>query len=192
MVTKTTELSAVNEMLSAIGEAPVSSLTGSVTSTVAIARNILANESRKLQVKGWHFNTDTNYPLVPDGDGYIMIPEAIVKVDLPVHYYGHKYDPVQRQGKLYDRKNHTYIWDETLKAEVMWLFEFDELPEVYRQYIAIRASRIFIDRILGTDNAVIYTEDDERRAWAACREYEADQADYNIFDNIDLGPTILR
>lgn len=192
MTYKVTELAAVNDMLSATGDAPVNTLIGSLPAQVAIARSILNMESNKLQVKGWHFNTDKDYELAPDVDGIISIPDNLAKVDLPVHKYGGVYDPTIRQGKLWDRKNRTFVWNETIEAEVTWLFDFTDLPEVFKHYIMIRATRIFIDRTLGSENVVIFTRDDEERAWAACREYEMDQADYNIFDNIDVAPTLLR
>ena len=39
-ITPTTELQAVNQMLSVIGEAPVNSITGTVTTDVSVAKNI--------------------------------------------------------------------------------------------------------------------------------------------------------
>ena len=80
MASKTTELSAINDMLSAIGDSPINTLEGSLTAQVTIARNILETETRKLQAKGWHWNTDEEYSLTPDVDGYIHITEGMVKV----------------------------------------------------------------------------------------------------------------
>ena len=40
-ITPTTELQAVNTMLSVIGEAPVNSITGTTTVDVSVAKNIL-------------------------------------------------------------------------------------------------------------------------------------------------------
>lgn len=192
MVTQTTELTAVNDMLSAIGDTPVNSLTGLVTPTVTIARNILAMENRKLQSKGWHFNTDYDYRLTPDTDGIIWVPANMLKVDLRVELYGLSYDPVIRNGKLWDKKNRTFVWPEAIEAQIRWLFPFDELPETAKQYIMIRAGRVFVDRMVGDDSVIIFTRNDEELAWASLREEEADQADYNIFDNIDVAPTLLR
>ena len=44
-ITPTTELQAVNTMLSVIGEAPVNSITGTTTVDVSVAKNILNETS---------------------------------------------------------------------------------------------------------------------------------------------------
>ena len=56
-ITPTTELQAVNQMLSVIGEAPVNSITGTVTTDVSVAKNILDETSMSVQSMGWNFNT---------------------------------------------------------------------------------------------------------------------------------------
>ena len=192
MATKTTELNAVNDMLSAIGEAPVNALSGSLIASVTIARNLIAQETRKLQVKGWHFNQDSDYDLIPNVDGNIVIPDNMIKVDVPYNRYASDYDPVVRGGLLYDKTENTYIWTETIQADVTWVFDFDDIPEVFRQYVMVRAGRLFIDRVVGGADLIVYTQDDERTAWAACREQEAEHADYNIFDNVDMLHTLMR
>lgn len=50
--TPTTELEAVNTMLSGIGEAPVNSLS-EVTADVSLARHILNEVSREVQLEGF-------------------------------------------------------------------------------------------------------------------------------------------
>ena len=56
-ITPTTELQTVNQMLSVIGEAPVNSITGTVTTDVSVAKNILDETSMSIQSMGWNFNT---------------------------------------------------------------------------------------------------------------------------------------
>ena len=56
-ITPTTELQAVNTMLSTIGEAPVNSITGTTTVDVSVAKNILDETSMSIQSQGWNFNT---------------------------------------------------------------------------------------------------------------------------------------
>ena len=60
-ITPTTELQAVNTMLSVIGEAPVNSITGTTTVDVSVAKNILDETSLSIQSQGWNFNTNYNY-----------------------------------------------------------------------------------------------------------------------------------
>ena len=58
-ITPTTELQAVNIMLSVIGEAPINTLAGSTTTDVSIAINLLNETSLSVQSMGWNFNTHT-------------------------------------------------------------------------------------------------------------------------------------
>ena len=51
-ITPTTELQAVNIMLSTIGEAPVNSITGTTTVDVSTAKNILDETSMSIQSLG--------------------------------------------------------------------------------------------------------------------------------------------
>ena len=53
----TSELEAVNTILSATGEAPVNSLTGSLPIDATQALSLLKEISREVQSAGWHFFT---------------------------------------------------------------------------------------------------------------------------------------
>ena len=76
----TTELEAVNIILSGIGEAPVNSLSD-MTADVSLARNILAEISRETQTEGWQWNTEDDYPLTPDAaKGEIKLPPTAIRV----------------------------------------------------------------------------------------------------------------
>lgn len=64
----TTELEAVNAMLSALGEAPLPAGTDLATATqedVVMAVNILRNVTREVQAMGWKFNTEFGYEVAP-------------------------------------------------------------------------------------------------------------------------------
>ena len=62
-ITPTTELQAVNTMLSTIGEAPVNSITGKTTVDVSVANNILDETSMSIQSEGWNLHTNYEYNL---------------------------------------------------------------------------------------------------------------------------------
>lgn len=61
--TRTTELEAVNTILSTIGEAPLNTLTGSLPVDGTIAKNVLSEVAREVQSQGWHFNTHNKVTL---------------------------------------------------------------------------------------------------------------------------------
>lgn len=186
-----TELEAVNVMLTTIGEAPVNTLTTSAVSDVGIARSILTETSREIQSRGWHYNTEKNYPLVPDVNGNITVPINFVSVDL-ASIYDSKYDIVLRGTQVYDRLNRTAVFTETLKATVVQLFTFDQLPEVVRRYITIRAARKFQDRVVGSSTLHGFAERDELEALVSMKEQESDVAGHNIFNNYDVSRALWR
>ena len=178
MLSPTTELEAINTMLSTIGESPVNAVEDTGNVDVVIARQILQTVSREVQARGWHFNTEKNYTITPDSAGYLVLPNAVLKVDTV--YPDSSKDVVVRGSKLYDRENHTYVFTDAVKVDMTILLTFDELPEVARNYATIRASRIFQERVVGSDTLHAFNSQDEARAMVSLMEYEADTADLNI------------
>ena len=66
ITTRTTELEAVNTILSTIGEAPLSTLTGSLPVDGTTAKNILSEIRREVKSAGWHCNTEDKVDLTSD------------------------------------------------------------------------------------------------------------------------------
>ena len=178
MLSPTTELEAINTMLSTIGESPVNTVEDTGNVDVVIARQILQSVSREVQARGWHFNTEKNYTITPDSEGYLVLPNTVLKVDTV--YPDSSKDVVVRGSRLYDREKHTYVFTDAVKVDMTILLTFDELPEVARNYVTIRASRIFQERVVGSDTLHAFNSQDEARAMVSLMEYEADTADLNI------------
>lgn len=178
MLSPTTELEAINTMLSTIGESPVNTVEDTGNVDVVIARQILQTASREVQARGWHFNTEINYTITPDSEGYLVLPKTVLKVDTV--YPDSSKDVVVRGSRLYDREKHTYVFTDAVKVDMTILLAFDELPEVARNYVTIRASRIFQERVVGSDTLHAFNSQDEARAMVSLMEYEADTADLNI------------
>lgn len=156
-----TELDAINTMLAAIGEAPINLLSGALPADVAVAVNTLQETMREVQLEGWHFNTEEDFPLLPGQDGRILLAPTIVRV--------WKEDPdnqdiVQRGQYLYDRTNHTYQFDGEVRAFILSLLPFDALPEAFRWYVTLRAARRFQDRAVGSGDQHTFTQQDEYHA----------------------------
>ena len=100
----TTELEAVNTMLSMIGEAPVNSLTGTLPLDATIANNTLTEISREVQAAGWHFNTEHKVTLAKDNNNKIPLASNIMRVDLdPSRYSRGTLDVVKRGNFLYEK-----------------------------------------------------------------------------------------
>lgn len=192
MLSPTTELDAINTMLSVIGEAPVNTVEDSGAVDAVVARQVLNSESRSIQSVGWHWNTDKGYTLTPTfPEGHLVIPRSTLRVDSVGS--DQTTDVVQRGGRLYDRRKHTFEFKNTLKVDIIVLLSFDELPEVARHYITIRAARVFQERFLGSSELSSFSQRDETRALVTLKELEADTADYNMLsDNYSVARVLRR
>lgn len=127
-VTKTTELQAVNTMLSAIGEAPISTLQPTnETADVTIAKNVLEEVSRETQSIGWHFNRETDVTLTPTVDDEVLIPTTAAYIDVESINSGVT-QYVQRGDKLYNKTDHTYTIASTIKCTIVYMLPWDDLP----------------------------------------------------------------
>ena len=141
-ITPTTELQAINIMLSVIGEAPVNSITGTTSVDVSTAKNLLDETSMSIQSQGWHFNTHENYKsLALDQNNKIPLPSNCVKVDASRDF---RYINVTlRNGFLYDLEKHTDVFTSAPQVDIVLVQQFEHLPEYARRYIVVKASRRF-------------------------------------------------
>ena len=191
--TKTTRLDAVNTMLGAIGEAPVETLEGAVPVDVQTAKAVLTEVLKEVLSQGWHFNTEHDYPLTRTNEGKIIVPSNVVHIDLDDATYGGLDNDVFIRGLyLYDRKNHTYIFSKDLQVTIIQLFDFEELPELVRNYIKLRAARVFQGRILGSDIAAREASVGEIMALVSMKQEEDAQADRTVFDNYAVARVLDR
>lgn len=179
IITPTTELEAINAILASVGEAPVDSIDDSFTDA-QLARNLLTQESRRLQTKGWHFNTELEVSLTPDNSGVLWLPAntlSVVQADTNI---------VQRGRKLYDRSRQSYEFTTGITANLIVALQFEELPEAARAFVTIRAGRRFQDRLGGDRVMHQIHANDEMAAWAAFMDYEAEASDANMLKNSPL------
>lgn len=190
-LTKTTKLQAINTMLSVVGEPPVNSLTAQRADSF-IAQSILDEVSREVLTYGWQFNTEDNVTLSPDSStGFIYISDSVVRVDMDSRY-DDTYDIVIRGNRIYNRKTNSFVFTEDLVAQRVILMDFDDLPEVAKRYITIRAARIFQDRVVGAQTLHAFTATDELVALTKMQEYENEVGDYSIFQSDDMIRPFLR
>lgn len=187
-LTPTTELEAVNLLLSTIGEAPVSTLETTGLADVARARDFIHTTSRAVQVRGRHFNTEEEYPLAPTMDQEIVLPFNTLSVR-PAARSAWR-NVTQRGSRLYDITNQTYTFTDKIYVRLVLFLAFEELPEAARWYIAVSAARRFQAHVMGSDTLFKFSEYDERLAEAMFLSDEADRANLNILSS-EPGLSIL-
>jgi hypothetical protein len=204
-LTFTTELTAVNRMLSAVGEAPIEDYENSLREDVRLAVNLLRENTVEVQSHGWRFNREFGFALPAShthelADGTVLNvftpPEKMISASLTKTYGQFNTDAVLRPPRefteaplvFYDRaRNRDGFADrDTLYLDTILAFDFDELPEVAKRFIVIRAARNFVEQHIGATELVGFTIDDEIRALRALEKAEGDEDDYNIFDSADV------
>ena len=89
-----TELSSVNSILGAIGQAPVTRIYEKeqynnkddellyINPEVAFVHQLLMEVNTDVQNEGWVWNREDHYPLTPDFEGDIHVPENILRMDV--------------------------------------------------------------------------------------------------------------
>ncbi len=177
-----TELAAVNQILSAVGQAPVTEL-DQTNPEVSVAYDTLIVCSRECQSEGWVFNTERNYPVMPDVDGYIDITQNMIQVDLSDTYANRGIDAVKRNGRLYNTTSHTFVWDNTspIECDITWWFDWKDLPVPFRDYIVARASTMMSLKVVGDTNQYKLLQEREALHRSIIMEYECNQGDYTMF-----------
>ena len=144
--TRTSELEAVNTILSTIGEAPLSTLTGSLPVDGTMAKSVLSEISREVQSMGWHFNTHYKATLSKDNNGKVPLATDVLRVELdPYKYSKTDYDIVQRDGELYNlATNSSTFTEDFTEVTIIYLLDFSLIPE-QAKYCGISFNKLILN-----------------------------------------------
>lgn len=178
-ITLDTELSAVNSILGSIGQSPVTSL-DFTNPEISFIHNLIREVNVDVQNEGWSFNTEYHVTYSPDTNGYFVIPPNVIRFDVHDNQNIKTTDVVKRNGRLYDKYNHTDVFTADLNLDVVTLYEFDDLPSVFQRYITYRAAGRAAAQLVGNPQLVQLLGTQEAQARAACMEYECDQGDHTF------------
>ena len=175
-----TELSAVNSILGAIGQSPLTTLNFD-NPEVAMIYNLLRDANVDTQAEGWHYNTEKHVRFAIDANGRIAIGNDILSMDLHDNQARRTSNLVRRNGFIYDKQDHTDVFTADLDLDVVRLYTFEDLPVIFRRYITYRASRVAATKLVANPNLVKLLAQQEALARAALMEYECNQADHSMF-----------
>lgn len=175
---KISELDAVNSVLANIGQSPVNDLTENSVD-IGLALRHLSSVSRELQMRGWSFNTDTEYVLSPNTEDKIDITDNILAVDLDKVDYP-EFDVVIRGAFLYNRYTRSFTFTGDLEADVTWLLSWDDLPPHAQNYIVVTAGIRLSDDTEAGASSHKFGQEDQLHAWNAFKSQEIDTNDANL------------
>ena len=191
-------------MLAAVGQAPVTSIDTTTdlyrknpdnsytqleiptNPDVAMARLTLEEISRECQSEGWSFNREYEWVMSPDSvSKKIKIPANMLQCDLssaPKYKsrYGNK-QSIRRNGHLYDKTAHSFLWESEVYTDVLWLFDWEDIPRPVQDYIINKAMAIFALRVVGDQNLYQSLSQRAMETRAYALEYETQQGDYTYF-----------
>ena len=181
-----TELSAVNSILGAIGQSPHTALNLNANGVfdnpeVAMIYNLLRDANVDTQAEGWHYNTEKHVRFAIDANGRIAIGNDILSMDLHDNQPRRTSNLVRRNGFIYDKQDHTDVFTADLDLDVVRLYNFEDLPVIFRRYITYRASRVAATKLVANPQLVKLLAQQEALARAALMEYECNQGDHSMF-----------
>jgi len=177
-------LGMINDCLLSIGETPYVEGTDPKALPLGTdgetARRIVQSTMIEVQSRGWYFNTDYNFPLVPDSYGFVSVPPNTLKMD-----FGRSEDPnryVLKAGKVYDNMLQTFKIDHILEPDIIWLQDYAELPPEAYEYISLRAARKFQQKVIGSTELAQFTTIDENDALINLQRLQLQVNDYDILN----------
>ena len=173
-----------------VGESSVNTLTVQ-SPEVTIAQSTLRQVCREVQAEGWKFNTENEYPITLDSNNHCLVPNNVLQIDLNHFKHLNDFDVVKRNDsgttKLYDLIEHRYNFENTsegkLYVDIIWMIDFEDIPQVFKDYITTRASRIAANRMVNDATTAELMATDEALARSLAVEYDTNQGDYNIFND---------
>lgn len=177
-----TELEAVNEILQSIGQAPVNTLNVTGITDVSNARSKLITITRRVLTYGFNFNTDSDWEILPDADGVILVPSGALKIesqDITANLV-ERLHPTKGRA-VWDKDNRTWEFTAPVSFKITWGFSFEELPETARCYVATAAAQQFQARIVGSRILNEFTKDDADNAWVLLIKEERASRPTNLF-----------
>ena len=175
-----TELSAVNSILGAIGQSPVTTINYE-NPEISFIYNILTEVNKDVQNEGWHFNTEYHVKVTPDATTkHVVLPENTLRYDLRDSHDKNQ-DVVIRNGRLYDLVDHTDEFTTDLYLDVVTLYKFEDLPNPFQRYITYRAASRAATQLVSNPALVQLLQQQESQSRATCMEYECSQGDHSYF-----------
>lgn len=151
------------------------------------AYNVINVEREKVLSYGLNCNTDEQWEMVPDSQGYIALPSNIIRID------SDDFNVIAKDGKLYNKETKTFKFTDPILCDVVWDIDFDTLPFPVQDYIVKRSARIFYQRLVGGEQVILQLLlQDEQDSKLNMLDHDADTSDFNIFDDNTVSRAINR
>ena len=189
------DLSAVNSILAAIGQAPTTAtaLNDAYSNPeLALIYNLLKETTVDVNSEEWHYNTEKHLDLMPSDVGsqkHFIIPANVIRMDVSDGQNIRTTDVVMKQGKLYNNEKHTYDvkeWDVgngnyKMYFDLVYNYAFTEVPAIFQRYITLRASQRAATQLVSNAELAKLLAEQVGLTRAAFIEFDTNQSDANMF-----------
>lgn len=149
---------------------------------------LIETVKREVLLEGWSFNTDEEWSILPDTNGYITVPSSALRIDSS----DTSSNLIRKDGKIYSKETQSYIFSASESFDIVWELDFDDLPLAAKSFIVLKAARLLYQRIVGDPNMLSILVNDEREARMKLDLHEEDINDYNIFDDTTVSRALTR
>lgn len=181
-----TELDVINEMLAAVGMAPVTAQDTRHPSYTK-ASNKLKTISNKVQNLGLWFNT--TYPTLRlNTSGEIVLPSGTLHCD-PVNT---KVNAAKRGARLFNLDAQSFVFTQEVKVKLVTQLELPDLPETAKQYIKDSARYEFYLDEDGTEPKLSNLRNAQQIAWTLFYREHLRNKDVNYFDGPNAANNLAR
>lgn len=147
------ELDAINYCMTAVGQNPVTSYIDTKNRLVSRIMTALTYSANQLQSRGWSWNTIYNWTGQLNTDGYIELPDAVMRAGI-ADPLSPRTAPSSRASRsravsirlingkpyLYNNDEATFVWKIAPVLQLTINVEFPDLPPAARQFIASTAA----------------------------------------------------
>lgn len=182
----TSVLSAVNVLITSLGETPLTTIDPPPTSEADQALLAVNQADLSVQTQGWKWNREFAYPLALDGDGKVALPDQtlqVVKAYWDTSSNGVAPNFVQRGPYLYNMDDHTDVFEAAPTVDLVVRLGWDLLPEAARQYITRLACLDFQAGLQDRPVKFRVTEAMVKRSRATLEQHEDAISGFNAIQN---------
>ena len=178
-----TELSAVNSILGSIGQAPITSLTGTALQNpeISFIKNLLDEVNKDVQSIGWNFNSAYKVKQSPDTNGNYIVPANAILYDISEGQIDRRTNVVKRDGKLFVLVHQTDVFTQDYYFDTISLLQFTDVPPSIQRYIIARASVRAAVQLVSNADLVKLLKMEEEQTKANALNYETEQGDNSFF-----------
>ena len=175
-----TELSAVNSILSSIGQSPITTL-NFTNPEVSLIHNLLMECNKDVQNEGWHFNVEEHVKVSPDANGQFLVPTNYLRYDIHDGQVDRNRDVVVRDGKIYDNVLHTDVFTSDFYFDITRLVAFVDVPAVIQRYIIASAAVRAATQLVSNTELVKLLNLNKAKTKANATEYDCEMGDHSFF-----------